>query len=252
VWCQENLQVPVRSPRKRAGTCTTGQVAADAPKVVWALDFQFDSTIDEQTRESLLNLVERSITGEALVDELEAVFAAVGGPPMVLRMDNGPEMISQALQRFCAGQVGLSYIPPDNRGRTGTSNRSTTGYARSASTATTGRTSWKPGRSSATSSATREFPLLSPPVLRVGFFVPDSVDLAGYRGVGAPAGCSVLGRRAVAQRWQRRDHPHRSGFLLRAVTARRGLAWRLFLRHTCILVSKVRIPVSREVEGPSP
>ena len=30
-------------------------------------------------------------------------------------MDNGPEMISQALQQFCAGKVGLSYIPPDNR-----------------------------------------------------------------------------------------------------------------------------------------
>jgi putative transposase len=27
-------------------------------------------------------------------------------------MDNGPEMISQALQQFCAGKVGLSYIPP--------------------------------------------------------------------------------------------------------------------------------------------
>ncbi|GFG75418.1 hypothetical protein MBOT_27830 [Mycobacterium botniense] len=27
-------------------------------------------------------------------------------------MDNGPEMISQALQQFCDGTVGLSYIPP--------------------------------------------------------------------------------------------------------------------------------------------
>jgi transposase InsO family protein len=40
------------------------------------------------------------------------VFAAAGGPPKVLRMDNGPEMISQALQQFCAGKVGLSYISP--------------------------------------------------------------------------------------------------------------------------------------------
>jgi len=31
---------------------------------------------------------------------------------MVLRMDNGPEFISQALQQFCAGKVGLFYIPP--------------------------------------------------------------------------------------------------------------------------------------------
>jgi hypothetical protein len=30
----------------------------------------------------------------------------------VLRMDNGPEFISQALQQFCDGRVGTSYIPP--------------------------------------------------------------------------------------------------------------------------------------------
>jgi putative transposase len=123
LWRQEGLQVPVRGPRKRAGAATAPQVAADAPKVVWALDFQLDSTIDgkaikiasmiyEHTRESLLHLVERSITAERLVTELERVFAAAGDPPMVLRMDNGLEMISQALQQFCAGKVGLSYIPP--------------------------------------------------------------------------------------------------------------------------------------------
>ncbi|VAZ74448.1 hypothetical protein LAUMK4_01949 [Mycobacterium persicum] len=68
--------------------------------------------LDEHTRESLLNIVERSITAERLVAELRTCFAAAGGPPLVLRMDNGPELISQALQSFCAGQVGLCYIPP--------------------------------------------------------------------------------------------------------------------------------------------
>ncbi len=98
-------------------------IEADAPKVVWALDFQFDSTvdgravkiasmIDEHTRESLLHLVERSITAEKLVAELETVFATRGGPPRVLRMDNGPEMISHALQQFCADRIGIVYISP--------------------------------------------------------------------------------------------------------------------------------------------
>jgi putative transposase len=123
LWREEGLQVPVASPRKRVGVSSVPRVAADAPKVVWALDFQFDSTvdgkavkiasmIDEHTRESLLHLVERSITAQRLVIELEEVFDRVGGPPMVLRMDNGPELISHALQRFCADKVGLSYIPP--------------------------------------------------------------------------------------------------------------------------------------------
>jgi putative transposase len=56
--------------------------------------------------------VERSITGEHLVEELKTVFTAAGGPPKVLRMDNGPEFISQALQQFCGRRVGMSYIPP--------------------------------------------------------------------------------------------------------------------------------------------
>ncbi len=123
LWREEGLQVRVHSPRKRAGVSSVPQIPADAPGVVWALDFQFDSTvdgkavkiasmIDEHTRVSLLHLVERSITAERLVAELEEVFAAAGGPPEVLRMDNGPELVSQALHQFCDGKVGLSYIPP--------------------------------------------------------------------------------------------------------------------------------------------
>ena len=123
LWREEGLRVKIRSPRKRAGVSSVPPVVADAPNVVWAIDFQFDSTvdgkaikiasmIDEHTRESLLNLVERSITGERLVEELTKVFAANDGPPMVLRMDNGPEMVSQALQRFCENKTGMIYIPP--------------------------------------------------------------------------------------------------------------------------------------------
>lgn len=123
LWREEGLQVRVHSPRKRAGISSVPPVEADAPNVVWAIDFQFDSTIDgkaikiasmidEHTRLSLLHVVERSITGEHLVFELEKAFAMAGGPPKVLRMDNGPEMVSQALQRFCENKTGMVYIPP--------------------------------------------------------------------------------------------------------------------------------------------
>ena len=40
------LQRRVHSPRKRAGTSSVPEAIADAPKVVWAMDFQFDSTVD--------------------------------------------------------------------------------------------------------------------------------------------------------------------------------------------------------------
>jgi putative transposase len=122
LWKQESLQVRAHHRRKRLGSSSVPAVTADAPKTVWALDFQFDSTVDgravkiasmvdEHTRESLLHLVERSITGEKLVAELARVFAT-RGVPKVLRCDNGPEMISTALQRFCANRIGITYIPP--------------------------------------------------------------------------------------------------------------------------------------------
>lgn len=98
-------------PRKRAGVSSIPPIEADAPNVVCAIDFQFDSTIDgkavkiasmidEHTRCSLLNFVERSITGEHLVKELKTVFAAAGGPPKVLRMDNGAELFPQRCINF--------------------------------------------------------------------------------------------------------------------------------------------------------
>ena len=81
LWREEGLQVRVHSPRKRAGVSSIPPVDADAPNVVWAIDFQFDSTIDgkaikiasmidEHTRCSLLHMVERSITAERLVDRV--------------------------------------------------------------------------------------------------------------------------------------------------------------------------------------
>ncbi|MDT5090857.1 MAG: putative transposase [Mycobacterium sp.] len=65
--------------------------------------------IDEHTRLSMVHLVERSITAERLVTELEGVFIAAGGPPKVLCMDNNTELVSQALQQFCAGKVAPSH-----------------------------------------------------------------------------------------------------------------------------------------------
>jgi putative transposase len=129
------------SPRKRAGVSSIQPVAADAPNVVWAIDFQFDSTvdgraikiasmIDEHTRRSPLHVVERSITAERLVIEREDAFAVAGGPPKLLRMDNGPELVSQALQRFCDGKAGLPTSHPESHGTTATSNRSTTAYGK--------------------------------------------------------------------------------------------------------------------------
>jgi transposase InsO family protein len=105
-------------------------VAVDAPKVVWALDFQFDSTtdgrpikivsiIDEHTRECLGGMVERSITGEHLIAELDRLAAERGTYPAVLRCDIGPELACSAMADWSTGQVGLHFIPPGEPWRNG-------------------------------------------------------------------------------------------------------------------------------------
>src|SRR4029078_11539515 len=89
LWREEGLQVKAHSPRKRAGISSIPPVGADAPNVLGSTDFQFDSTIDgkaikiasmidEHPRLSLLHVVERSITAERLVVELETAFAPAG------------------------------------------------------------------------------------------------------------------------------------------------------------------------------
>lgn len=95
LWREEGLRVPQRRRRKRRGTSTTTDTPkADAPNRVWATDFQFDATtdgrpikivsiIDEHTRECLGGLVERSITGEDLIIELDRLAAWRGSYPAV-------------------------------------------------------------------------------------------------------------------------------------------------------------------------
>ncbi|GAB3823055.1 hypothetical protein GCM10028820_34550 [Tessaracoccus terricola] len=169
LWRDEGLRVPQRRRRKRVGSSTVDAPTADAPNVVWAVDFQFDadehgrpikicSIVDEHTRECIGGLVERSITADRLTAHLEDLVAA-RGTPAVLRSDNGPEFISEAMADWAGTRTGLSYIPPGCRGATGTSSRSTAGSATSASTSTastrccTHRSSSATGRTSTTTTA---------------------------------------------------------------------------------------------------
>jgi putative transposase len=130
LWREEGLRVPVKRRRKRTGSSTTpNPPTADAPNKVWAVDFQFDSTsdgrpvkivsiVDEHTRENLGGLVERSITSDRLIDELDRI-AAGRGYPAVLRCDNGPELACTAMAGWAGQRVGLHFIPPGQPWRNG-------------------------------------------------------------------------------------------------------------------------------------
>jgi len=130
LWREEGLRVPQPRRRKRLGASTAPLLpVADAPNRVWAVDFQFDATtdgrpvkivsiIDEHTRECLGGLVDRSITGDVLIDELDRI-ADMRGYPAVLRCDNGPELACVAMTDWAGQRVGLSFIAPGEPWRNG-------------------------------------------------------------------------------------------------------------------------------------
>ena len=64
-------------------------------------------------------MVERSITGEHLIGELDRLAAQRGVYPAVLRCDNGPELACSAMADWAACQVGLHFIPPGEPWRNG-------------------------------------------------------------------------------------------------------------------------------------
>ena len=93
------------------------------PNVIWAMDFQFDTTvdgrtlkmlnvIDEFTREALAIDVDRSIDADGVVAVLDRL-AAQRGAPVYVRFDNGPEFVAHAVADWCRfNGTGIVFIDP--------------------------------------------------------------------------------------------------------------------------------------------
>jgi len=110
LWRDEGLRVPQRRRKKRLTGIgvQVGAMCPIRPDVVWALDFQFDTTvdgrtlkmlnvIDEYTREALAIEVDRSIDADGVVAVLDRLAVERSRPPAFLRMDNGPEFVAHAV-----------------------------------------------------------------------------------------------------------------------------------------------------------
>ena len=91
---------------------TLGRCHRSVPNALWALDFQFDATIDghqvkllnvidEFTRECLAIVVDRSIDAHRVVGTLARLAIERGRPPAFVRFDNGPEFASNAVADWC-------------------------------------------------------------------------------------------------------------------------------------------------------
>lgn len=113
LWRDEGLRVPYRKRKKplRGIGVAVGAMCPIRPNAIWALDFQFDQTvdgrqlkllnvIDEYSRECLAIDVDRSIDADGVVGCLQRLTLERGAPAFV-RFDHGPEFIAHAVADWC-------------------------------------------------------------------------------------------------------------------------------------------------------
>ena len=123
LYREERLQVRRRGGRKRAIGTRSPMVLPQKPNQRWSLDFVSDTltdgrrfrilvVVDDFSRECLCLAADTSISGIRVARELDAIIARRGKPELCVS-DNGTELTSTAMLRWCQErQVGWHYIAP--------------------------------------------------------------------------------------------------------------------------------------------
>ena len=123
LYREEGLAVRRRRSRKRALGTRRPILVPDRANQRWSLDFVSDAfadgqrfrvlcIVDDCTREALATVVGRSLSGARMTRELDDLIRRRGQPDMIVS-DNGTEMTSHAVLRWCQDTgVGWHYIAP--------------------------------------------------------------------------------------------------------------------------------------------
>jgi putative transposase len=121
VYCRLQLNRPRRAKRRLPAIVRQPLVAPTARNQIWALDYMQDAlyngrafrtlnVIDESNREGLAIEVDTSLPAARVIRLMEQL-AALRGLPRAVRLDNGPELRSQAFSDWCAAhRVELRFI----------------------------------------------------------------------------------------------------------------------------------------------
>jgi putative transposase len=123
IYRSEKLSLRIRRRKKFAAVIRTPLPEAVRTNQIWAMDFVSDSLwtgrrfrsltmVDTFTKESLGIEVDTSLTGQRVVRVLERL-SQMRGLPEYIRVDNGPEFISKALDEWAyRNNVKLDFIRP--------------------------------------------------------------------------------------------------------------------------------------------
>lgn len=123
LYRSEGLQVPRRRRKHVAVRRPGGHATSTGVNQQWAMDFVQDRTaggqpfrvltlVDTHTRECHALEVARSLPSERVIQVLERLLP-LHGRPASIRVDNGPEFVSRALDHWAARQgIELQFIAP--------------------------------------------------------------------------------------------------------------------------------------------
>ncbi len=112
LYREEGLNLRLKRPRRHVTAMRRLECpAVTAANQVWAMDFVsealFDgrrfralTVVDAYTRECLAIEVDRGLKGEQVVAVMDRVRFLRGMPPGKIRVDNGPEFVSRALDHW--------------------------------------------------------------------------------------------------------------------------------------------------------
>lgn len=124
LYAEERLQLPRRRKRLRRGPVVrVPLVAPTSPHERWSLDFMSDAlwdgrrfrllcVLDDFSRQCLAIEADTSLSGGRVTRVLDRL-RDLHGPPRMLVMDNGPELMSRAMLRWAEERgLALHYIEP--------------------------------------------------------------------------------------------------------------------------------------------
>ena len=123
LYAEERLQVRRRGGRKRALGTRAPMTIPERANQRWSLDFVSDSladarrfriltVVDDHTRECLGLVADTSLSGKRVARELDTIIALRGRPASIVS-DNGTELTSMAILRWCQeSRVEWHYIAP--------------------------------------------------------------------------------------------------------------------------------------------